>query len=106
MPYIDRPKSAEEYVELVESALDELNELTASYEFDVEDAGSAVAILEPLKEGLRKLRASMADGSYFFENKDLPFMVLVNRYHQAIPFTEVLATINKTHREGLDISKS
>lgn len=106
MPYIERPKTAEEYVSLVESALAELDELTASYEFDVEDAGQAVALIEPLKEGLRKLRASMADGSYFFENKDLPFMALVNRYHRAIPFVDVLATINKTHREGLDISES
>lgn len=107
MAYAERPKTAEEYVKLVEAALDELDELTASYEFDVEDAaGGAIAILEPLKESLRKLRASMADGSYYFENKDLPFMTMVNRYHRAIPCTDVLATINKTHREGLDISES
>jgi len=103
--YSIRPKTPEDYVRLVEQALIEVDELKASYEFDMEDAGAHMAYLEPLEQGLRKLRASMADGSYEFGNQDLPFMEIANRYTRLIPFTELLAMINHTHRNGLEVEE-
>ena len=104
MPFSPRPKTAEQYVGLIEQAIIELDELRACIEFDMEDPGDALRFLEPLEEGLRRLRSTMADGSYLFENKDLPFMEIANRYRNQLPFVELLVTINQTHREGLDIS--
>ena len=103
MGLISKPKTAEEYVKLVEQAVIEVSELRASLEYDMEEEGQRYAFLEPLEQEVRRLRASMADGSYQFENKDLPFMVIVNRFKSRIPFSDLLATINRTHREGLDI---
>lgn len=105
MPYVKRPSTPEEYVQLVESALVELDELRASFEFDMEEMATVPVFIEHLERELRALRQSMADGSYHFENKDLPFMELVNRNLRHIPFSELLATINKTHREGLEIEQ-
>lgn len=97
-----RPKTAADYVHLVDQAIIEVEELKASYEFDVEDAGSDTGFLEPLEKELRRLRAAMGDGSYCFGNQDLPFMDIVNRYKSRIPFSALLAMINFTHRNGLD----
>jgi len=104
LAYLKQPKSAEAYVDLVDQALTETQELRASFDYEMDEASQAPAFLEPLERALRDLRASMGDGSYYFENRDLPFMRLVHRYRSAIPFAELLATINRTHREGLDIS--
>lgn len=103
MSLISKPKSAEEYVKLVEQAVIELSEFRASLEYDMEEEGARYAFLEPLEQEVVRLRASMADGSYRFENKDLPFMVIVNRFRSRIPFSDLLALINRTHREGLDV---
>lgn len=105
MAFSQKPKTAEEYVRLVEQAIVEVDELRASLEYDMEDAGSTLGFLEPLAESLRKLRASMADGSYYFENADLPFMAIANRNRRHIPFVDLLALINDTHRNGLDIGE-
>lgn len=102
MPYMKRPRTAEQYVEMVEQAIVEVQEMRASLEYDMEGEGGVDAILIPLEEALTQLRQSMADGDYHFENKDLPFMDLVRRYRSKLPIAELLATINRTHREGLD----
>ena len=52
---------------------------------------------------MQRLRNSMADGSYQFGDDDLPFMDIVNRNRNRIPFADLLAMINKTHKEGLDV---
>jgi hypothetical protein len=96
-----RPKTPEAYVRLVDQALIEAEELRACYEFDMEETGVHMSYLDPLEQMLRKLRASMADGSYVFENKDLPFMEIANKYRDKLPFTELLVVINHTHRNGL-----
>lgn len=102
MPYMKRPQTAEQYVEMLEQAIVEVQEMRASLEYDMEGEGQLDAILAPLEEALNQLRQSMADGDYHFENKDLPFMDLVKRYRSKLPIAELLATINRTHREGLD----
>lgn len=101
--YEKRPKTAAEYVKLVELALAELEEMRACHEYDMGSDGDALGFLEPIEAHLRKMRAGMADGSYYFENEDLPFMALANRFRNQIPFMDALATINLTHRQGLAI---
>lgn len=96
-----RPKTAEEYVRMVDQAIIDIEELIACYEYDMEDPGTHMRYLEPLIEQVRALRASMADGSYTFANKDLPFMELVRKHTEQLPFAHLLGVINDTHRKGL-----
>jgi hypothetical protein len=98
-----KPKTPEQYVELVDQAIIEVDEFIACLEFDMEDPGDQLRILNPMLESLRTLRASMADGSYSFENADLPFVEVANKLNSQLPFSHMLALINDTHRNGLDI---
>jgi hypothetical protein len=46
----------------------------------------------------------MEDGSYHFENKDLPFMPIVEKENEkSLPFKFLLRRINETHRYGLEV---
>lgn len=98
-----RPKTAEQYVQMVEQAIIEVDELRSSYEYDAEEMGAVPPYLDTLEQMLQDLRTTMAGGSYVFGNENLPFMEIVNRYRGRIPFADLLAMINKTHKEGLDI---
>jgi len=97
-----RPKTAEQYVKMIDNAIVELDELRLSYEYDIEEMGAVPSYLEVLDQIIKSLRQSMADGSYEFGSDDLPFMEIVNRNRSRIPFADLLAMINKTHKEGLD----
>ncbi|MBF0470624.1 MAG: general secretion pathway protein GspF [Gammaproteobacteria bacterium] len=100
-----RPTTAEEYVHLVEQAIIEVEEFMACLEFDMEDPGQQLQVLEPILAQVKVLRAGMADGSYRFVNEDLPFMNVANRLSSQLPFTNLLAVINRTHRYGLNIEQ-
>lgn len=98
-----RPKTAEEYVRMVDQAIIEIEEFIACLEFDMENPGDQLRVLNPLLDQVREIRQGMADGSYEFANKDLPFMEVANRLSSQLPFTSLLAVINQTHRQGLNI---
>jgi hypothetical protein len=98
-----KPKTPEEYVHLVDQAIIELEELIATYDYDIEDAGAQHKYLEPLLNMVRDVRRGMSDGSYEFTNEDLPFMALVTRYRTRLPFADLLTMINHTHRNGLSV---
>jgi hypothetical protein len=99
----ERPRTPEEYVELVDQALLEVEHMRMSSEYDMESLGSDSRCLDALYSELQKLRASMADGDYRFGRADLPFMRLMKRCGAGeIPCRDLLYTINLTHREGLD----
>ena len=98
-----RAKTAEAYVQLVEQAIIEIEEFIACLEFDMDDPGDQLRVLTPLFDEVKRIRQSMADGSYEFENKDLPFMDVANRLSSTLPFTQILVAINQTHRYGLNI---
>lgn len=98
-----RPKTVEAYVHLVDQAIIEVEELMACIEFEVDDAGDQLRVLEPLVSSLKALRAGMADGSYQFENRDLPFMEVATKMSSQLPFSQLLTVINDTHRYGLNI---
>jgi hypothetical protein len=98
-----RAKNVEAYVGLVDQAIIEIEEFIACLEFDMEDPGDQMRVLTPLFDEVKKMRQGMADGSYEFENKDLPFMDVANRLSSTLPFTQILVAINQTHRYGLNI---
>ncbi|MGW8227550.1 MAG: hypothetical protein ACWGOW_01550 [Gammaproteobacteria bacterium] len=102
MSIVKRPATMEDYIELVESALFDVEELRMSVEFDMEFMEGALSFIEPLEKGLRDLLNSLKDGSYEFADEDLPFMPIVEAQQNVmLPFKPVLRQINETHRKGL-----
>lgn len=103
---MQKPRTPEEYVDLVEQALFEIEELRASVEYDLEEMGDAMEFLDVLETGVRQLRQAMADGSYRFADEDLPFMAAVEAASDLVlPFKSLLRLINDTHRSGLAVDE-
>jgi hypothetical protein len=100
----ERARTAEEYVDLVDQAIFDLEELIASAAYDIDEIGGSPAYADLLLKEVRELRASMADGSYLFGREDLPFMRLVKRSSEkTLPFIRLFYRINQTHKLGLDV---
>jgi hypothetical protein len=103
----ERARTAQEYVELVDQVIFDLEELIASTAYDVDEIDSPPAFLGLLLKEVRELRASMADGSYLFGRQDLPFMRLVRRSNEkTLPFIRMFYRINQTHKLGLDVQEN
>ena len=100
---LQRARSAEEYVEWVKQAVFEVDDLRDCYDFQMEELGRYPAFLEPLEQTVKALHQSMVEGEYRFGREDLPFMDLVNRHGDDIPFAILLRRINETHRKGIDV---
>jgi hypothetical protein len=103
MKYKNHPKTVEQYVKLVDDTLIDVEEFIACLEFEMDEPGQQMQILEPLAASLRKIYESMKDGSYLFGDEDLPFMDVANKLSSSLPFTQHLAVINETHKKGLNI---
>ena len=53
----------------------------------------------------KEVYKTMQDGTYQFEDKDLPFMNLVREHGLfSLPFRDLLNIINETHKKGLEVS--
>ena len=102
MSIMKRPATMEDYIELVKSALFDVEELRMSVEFDMEFMEAALGFVDPLEKGLRELLNSLENGSYEFVDEDLPFMPLVEAQQNVmLPFKPLIRQINETHRKGL-----
>jgi hypothetical protein len=102
---LGRPKTAEQYVDLVDQALFEIEDLRLAAEYDVDSMGEANEFLAELEHEVRKLRNAMADGSYRFGKDDLPFVkVVAHQDERILPFKQLLLKINETHIKGLDVA--
>jgi hypothetical protein len=101
---LGRPKTAEAYVDLVDQALFEIEDLRLAAEYDMDSMGAATEFLAELEQDVRKLRNSMADGSYRFGKEDLPFVkVVAHQDERVLPFKQLLLKINETHVNGLEV---
>jgi hypothetical protein len=101
--YHNHPKTVKEYVRLIDQAIIEIDEFIACLEFDMDEPGEQISVLQPVLNSLQVIRHSMEDGSYEFKNADLPFMEVANKLTTQLPFSQLLAVINETHRQGLNI---
>ncbi len=98
-----KPKTYDEYVDLVHQAVYEVDEMRASIEYDPEDMERWAAFLDHLDGILRKLYDEMVADTYQFPTgKDLAYMQVLNRYGPDFPFKQLLLVINETHKNGLD----
>jgi len=96
------PKTLDEYIDLVHQAVYEVDELQSCIEDDMEEMEDCLPFIRPLDRELRALFESMTSGKYHFPgNEDLPFMAIVRKFGQQIPFRQLLEVINTTHRNGL-----
>ena len=101
---IVRARSSDEYVQMIEQALDDVWDLHQSIEYDEDFMAVAREFIGPLESSLKDLYQSMKDGKYEFATGDLPFMAIVDKYHDAeLPFKFLLKRINETHMKGLQI---
>jgi hypothetical protein len=101
---LPRAHSTEEYVAMIEQAIDDAWDLRQSIEYDEEYMADARGFIDQLENSLKQLYQSMKDGEYKFATGDLPFMEIVGKYHDAhIPFKFLLKRINETHLKGLDV---
>jgi hypothetical protein len=101
-----RPKTADEYVELVKQAIFEVEELRLATEYDAESMGGVLAFLDELEAQVRRIFQSMVEGTYEFADEDLPFMKLIEgQDERLLPFKYMLRMINQTHRQGLAVDE-
>ena len=89
---------------MIEQALYDVRDLHQSIEFDEDHMAFAREYIGPLENSLKELYQSMKDGKYEFATGDLPFMAIVEKYHDAeLPFKYLLKRINETHMKGLQV---
>jgi len=101
---MERAKTVEQYIELINQAIFEVEELRHTIEYDHDSMGGAADFVNDLERGVRHIHELMEEGEYQFEDADLPFMSLVQHQDDMLlPFKHLLYVINATHRKGLDI---
>ena len=99
-----RARTTEEYVNMIEQAIDDTFDLRQAFEFDGDDLGDVSKFVDQLESNLKDMYQSMKDGSYQFSTGNLPFMTIVDGYHESmIPFKYLLLRINATHMKGLEV---
>ena len=104
---IVRAHSVEEYVDMINQAIDETFDLRQAVEFDEEFMAEARPLIDELEKVLKNLYESMQDGSYKFATGDLPYVALMKNYHESmVPFRYLLKRINETHVKGLELPVS
>lgn len=101
---MSRPRTAREYVALVQQAIDELKDILDAAAFDIDEIDPDLDFVRVLIGELQGIRDAMRDGSYQFGRRDLPLMRIVKQHSDAeLPCIRLLYDINEAHRLGLDI---
>ncbi len=101
---IQRARSAAEYIDWIQQARFEVAALRDCFEYELEDLKGFPVFIAPLQNAIDELYSDMAAGRYTFGREDLPFMELVSRFGDVIPFHLLLKQINETHRYGLEVT--
>ena len=101
---IVRARSTDEYVRLIEQAIDETFDLRQAIEYDEDYMAEARGFIDELERILKEIYQSMKDEKYEFATGDFAFMAILARYHDGmLPFKFLLKRINETHMKGLEI---
>lgn len=104
---IVRAHTTEEYVDMINQAIDETFDLRQAIEYDEEFMSEGRVLVDELEACLKALYESMKDGSYQFATGDLPYIALMKSYHEEmVPFRYLLKRINETHMKGLELKQS
>ena len=96
------PSNLEEYLELIDQALFEVDDTRAAMEYEMEGMEHALKFIDELERNLRQLRAALSAGEHVFGGADLPYMAIIAKQTlQTVPFKRLLEDINQVHRHGL-----
>ena len=99
-----QPKTIEDYLELVDQAIFEVEDLIRCAEEEddgIAEFAAQLPVYQELVQGLQTLRAEVEAGTHTFGDKqDLPFMHLVRQWRSRIPFHVLLGALNTAHKEG------
>ena len=97
-----RAHSLDELTEIINQALDEVEDLRAAIEYDEEFKGESSIIVEPTSAGLTRLLSAINNDSYRPGDGDwLQFLeTLRDMDHRAVPFWPLLRIIIETHENG------
>jgi hypothetical protein len=100
------PKTRDEFLDLVDQLIFEIEEvlMCAQDEGDPEDSefSELLPMYEQLSQDLKQLHAEVMQGRHAFgADQDVPFMPLVNKWKDRLPFYNLFATLNIANRQGL-----
>jgi hypothetical protein len=100
------PKTRDEFLDLVDQLIFEIEEvlMCAEDEGDPEDYefSGLLPVYGQLSGDLKRLHAEVMQGKHVFgADRDLPFMPLVNKWKQHLPFYDLFAVLNTVNKQGL-----
>lgn len=98
------PKNVDDYVELVNQALFEIEDLILCAEDEGED-DNEFSMMKPdlrvIEAGLKALHAEILGGDYVIgRGEDLPFMPVVQKVRKRLPIVTLIDAINSAHKKG------
>jgi len=100
-----KPKSVDEYVELINQAIFEIEDLILCAEdegVDDNEFSMMTPDLRVIEDGLKALQAELLGGDYAIgRGEDLPFMPVVQKVRKRLPIVVLIDAINNTHKKGL-----
>lgn len=99
-----KPKNVDDYVELVNQALFEIEDLILCAEDEGED-DNEFSMMKPdlrvIEAGLKALHAEILGGDYVIgRGEDLPFMPVVQKVRKRLPIVTLIDAINSAHKKG------
>lgn len=99
-----KPKSVDDYVELINQALFEVDELVLCAEDEGDGDTEFTAMMPDLRvieAGLKALHAEILGGGYVIgRGEDLPFMPVVQKVRKRLPIVVLIDAINSAHKKG------
>jgi hypothetical protein len=97
-----RARSPDELAEIINQALDEVEDLRAAIEYDEEFMGESSIIVDPASTGLTRLLSAINNENYQPGEGDwLQFLeALRDIDHRSVPFWPLLKLILETHENG------
>ena len=100
---MDRARSMEEYLKILNEILDELDELRAAIEYDEEYMSGSADLIVPLENGIKQLLDAVQRDDYHFGHGEWDFLELArNTNPLLLPFKQLFARAEMTHKHGLE----
>ena len=97
-----RARDRDEFIDLINQVLDDVEDLRAAIEYDEEFMGNAAMVVEPISIELGRLLTAVRSGEYKLgQDGWLDFVTaLQNIDHHNVPFWPLLKLILDTHQRG------
>jgi len=100
------PETLDEYLDLVDQAIYEIDDILACAADEGEDDGQELSgmlvVYDQIGKELKTLHAQiLKDGHIAGSETDLSFMPLVRKWKGRIPFHQLLTVLNDAHKTGI-----